>query len=82
MFSWVSGRIEVEDILRCARACGRVAIVTLAQPPWVLNSALKYLPGLAPGTKRQLLGQERPENEFFSSISGLRAAISGGFQNF
>eukprot|EP00435_Cladocopium_sp_Y103_P059506 s1586_g21.t1 len=39
--------VAVSDILRCACVCGRVAIVTLAQHPWVLNSAAKYLPGLA-----------------------------------
>ncbi|CAK9003892.1 unnamed protein product [Durusdinium trenchii] len=45
----------VEDILRCARACGRVAIVTLAQHPWVVNSAAKYLPGLdLPGLLEEL----------------------------
>eukprot|EP00438_Fugacium_kawagutii_P014525 Skav232268 [mRNA] locus=scaffold882:80726:91539:- [translate_table: standard] len=45
----------VDDILRCARGCGRVAIVTLAQHPWVLNSAAKYLPGLdLPGLLEEL----------------------------
>lgn len=64
---------EVADILRCACVCGRVAIVTLAQHPWVLNSAAKYLPGLAsrvqalfgflvskpPGAKRDWVGRKR-----------------------
>ncbi|CAJ1361842.1 unnamed protein product [Effrenium voratum] len=45
----------VEDLLRCARSCGHVGIVTLAQKPWVLNSAAKYLPGLdLPGLLEEL----------------------------
>lgn len=45
----------VSDILRCACVCGRVAIVTLAQHPWALNSAAKYLPGLdLPGLLEEL----------------------------
>eukprot|EP00931_Biecheleriopsis_adriatica_P045775 TRINITY_DN26224_c0_g1_i1.p1 TRINITY_DN26224_c0_g1~~TRINITY_DN26224_c0_g1_i1.p1 ORF type:complete len:356 (-),score=73.26 TRINITY_DN26224_c0_g1_i1:29-1096(-) len=36
----------VRDLLRTARASGRVGIVTLSTRPWVLNSARKYIPWL------------------------------------
>lgn len=36
----------VKSVLEAARACGRVGLVTLAQNPWVLTSAGKFLPGL------------------------------------
>jgi len=36
----------VQKVLEAARSNARVAIVTLAQRPWVLNSAAKYLPDL------------------------------------
>lgn len=36
----------MKAMLEAARAAGLVGIVTLAQRPWVLNSAAKYLPGI------------------------------------
>jgi len=36
----------VKSVLEAARTCGRVGMVTLAQNPWVLTSAGKFLPGL------------------------------------
>eukprot|EP00747_Dinoflagellata_sp_TGD_P132505 gnl/TRDRNA2_/TRDRNA2_175087_c2_seq1.p1 gnl/TRDRNA2_/TRDRNA2_175087_c2~~gnl/TRDRNA2_/TRDRNA2_175087_c2_seq1.p1 ORF type:complete len:316 (+),score=58.68 gnl/TRDRNA2_/TRDRNA2_175087_c2_seq1:62-1009(+) len=36
----------VKNMLRCARAVAKVAILTSAQRPWVVNSSEKYLPGL------------------------------------
>mmetsp|Transcript_50897 Transcript_50897/g.95212 ORF Transcript_50897/g.95212 Transcript_50897/m.95212 type:complete len:318 (-) Transcript_50897:511-1464(-) len=37
---------RVRSILRTARSCGHVAIVTMAERPWVFESAMEYLPGL------------------------------------
>ncbi|CAE7609701.1 unnamed protein product [Symbiodinium natans] len=36
----------VRDLLRQARSCGRVAIVTLSRRPWVAESAAEFMPGL------------------------------------
>lgn len=37
---------RVETVLRTARAVGRVGIVTLAQRPWVISSAKRFLVGI------------------------------------
>merc|ERR1712241_112140 len=36
----------VRSLLTSARAIGRVGLVTLAQRPWVLSSAHRFLPGV------------------------------------
>lgn len=38
--------VQVRELLKLARSIGRVAIVTMAERPWVVESAKQYMPGL------------------------------------